>query len=79
MGQTPTLATTRQKMERLLKPAALHRIKQAGLMLIDKDDFASLMQVYEEYKAANDGLREENRHLHAEVSRLREHLQGRML
>ena len=79
MDQTPTLATTRQKMERLFRPEALERIEQAGLMLIDKDDFASVMQVYEEYKAANDGLREENRRLHAEVSRLREHLQGRML
>ena len=71
--------TTRQKVERLFKPAALQRIEQAGLMLIDKDDFASLMHVYEEYKAVNSGLREENRRLHAEVSRLREHLQGRML
>ena len=79
MGQTPTLATTRQKMERLLKPAALHRIKQAGLMLIDKDDFASLMQVYEEYKAANDGLRDEIKSLQAEITRLREHMQGRLL
>ena len=36
MGQTPTLATTHQKVERLFKPEALQRIEQAGLMLIDK-------------------------------------------
>ena len=44
MPETPTLVTTRQKVERLLKPTALQRMEQAGLMLIETDDFASLMQ-----------------------------------
>ena len=79
MPETPTLMTTRQKVERLFKPAALQRIEQAGLMLIDKDDFASLMQVYEEYKTLNNNLRDEIKSLQVEVGRLREHVQGRLL
>ena len=71
--------TTRQKVERLFKPEALQRIEQTGLMLIDKDDFASLMQVYEEYKAANNGLRDEVKSLEVEIARLRGHIQGRLL
>ncbi len=76
MPETPT---TRQKVERLFTPAELQRMEQAGLMLIDKDDFASLMHVYEEYKAANDGLRDEVKRLKAEVVRLRGQRQGRLL
>ena len=79
MGQTPTLATTHQKVERVFKPEALQRIEQAGLMLIDKDDCASLMQVYEEYQVANSGLRSEVQRLQAELSRLRNHMQGKLL
>ena len=76
MPETPT---TRQKVERLFKPEALQRIEQAGLMLIDKDDFASLMHVYEEYKTTNSGLRDEVKTLQAEIARLRGHIQGRLL
>ena len=79
MSETPTRMTTRQKEERLFKPEALQRMEQAGLMLIDKDDFASLMHVYEEYKAANDGLRDQNKSLQAEIARLRAQMQGRLL
>ena len=79
MPETPTRMTTRQKVERLFKPAALQRIEQAGLMLIDKDDFASLMQVYEEYQMANNGLRDEVKRLEVEVVRLRGQMQGRLL
>ena len=79
MSKTLELSTTRQKSERLFKPDALERIKQAGLMLIDQEDFDAMMRIYEEYKADNDSLRVEVQRLQTELSRLRDHMQGRLL
>ena len=79
MSKTLELSTTRQKSERLFKPDALERIKQAGLMLIDQEDFDAMMRIYEEYKADNDSLRVEVQRLQTELSRLRDHMQGKLL
>ena len=79
MAQTPTLTQTRQKVERFFNPEALQRIGQAGLMIIDKNDFTAMMQVYEDYKNENDGLRDQVKSLHAEIARLRERVQVRLL
>ena len=79
MSKTLELSTTRQKAERLFKPDGLERIKHAGLMLIDQEDFDAMVRIYEEYKADNDSLRVEVQRLQTELSRLRDHMQGKLL